>query len=320
MKSVTGIISIQDRPPGSSTLSGMLAGSILGIAAIASTANASENGGFSNFPVGAQTVGAAFLPPPGATEFYGYGLFYSATSVRDGAGNKIPGLSAQVFAQAPRIVHTWKTTFAGITITSGLVAESAYVKVKLNGNSDEDFGATLVGFEPFDLTAAWGNFHFLSGTHFYIPVGPYDRNSLANSTTNYAALAQQFAVTWLPTPRWDISINPNIEFNLRNKATGYRSGDQFGLTYGVSYRPFPGDPKWQLGVNGYYALQISDDRLRGTPVPGGNRLRKTSVGPQLIYSFTPAAVILVKWQHEMDVRNGPQGDLFWLEFAFPLPL
>jgi hypothetical protein len=282
------------------------------------TASASENGGFSNFPVGAQTVGAAFLPPPGATEFYGYGLYYSAQRIRDGSGDKIPGVAVTLFAQAPRIVHTWSTTFGGVAISSGLVGETAYVKVKAGGQNDDTFGATLIGIEPFDLTASWGNIHVLSGTHFYIAVGGYDRNALANSTTNYDALAQQFALTWMPTPRWDLSINPNVEFNLRNHATGYRSGDQFGLTWGLSYRPFEADPKLQLGLNGFHIHQLGDDRSHGTPVPGGNRLRKSAVGPQLTYSFTPAAVLLVKWQHEFDVRNGPQGELFWVEFALPV--
>ena len=282
------------------------------------TVSASENGGFSNFPVGAQTVGAAFLPPPGATEFYGYGLYYSAQRVRDGSGDKVPGVAVDLFAQAPRIVHTWATTVGGVAISSGLVGETAYVKVKAGGQSDDRFGATLIGVEPFDLTASWGNVHMLSGTHLYFAVGGYDRKALANSTTNYDALAQQFALTWTPTPRWDLSINPNVEFNLRNHATGYRSGDQFGLTWGASYRPLDTDPKLQLGLNGFYIRQLADDRSHGTPVPGGNRLRKSAVGPQAVYSFTPAAVLLMKWQHEFDVRNGPQGELFWIEFALPV--
>lgn len=282
------------------------------------TASASENGGFSNFPVGAQTVGAAFLPPPGATEFYGYGLYYSAQRVRDDHGDKVPGVAVNLFAQAPRLVHTWGVTFGGVAVSSGIVGETADVKVKAGGLHDDTFGLTLVGIEPFDLTASWGNLHVLSGTHFYIAVGRYDREALANSTTNYDALAQQFALTWTPTPRWDLSVNPNIEFNLRNHATGYRSGDQFGLTWGVSYRPFETNQKLQLGLNGFHIRQLADDRSHGTPVPGGNRLRKTAIGPQAVYSFTPAAVLLAKWQHEFDVRNGPQGELFWIEFALPM--
>lgn len=292
---------------------------LLCLAAAPFAAQASENGGFSNFPAGAQTLGDGFLPPPGATAFYGYLLYYSAHSFRDGAGHATsPGLKADVFAQAPRVVHTWKFSLGGIHVSSGLVGETDYIKIKVAGQRHESTGLDLMGIEPFDLTASYGNWYFLSGTHFYIPIGAYDRNAVANSSSHYAALAQQFAVTWMPTPRWDISLNPDIEFNMRNNSTGYRSGNQVAFTYGASYRPFPGDPKWQFGVNGYYIYQYADDRLYGAAVPGGFRLKKNGLGPQAAYWFSPAAVLLVKWQQEMGVRNGPQGDLYWVEFAFPL--
>jgi hypothetical protein len=285
-----------------------------------SAAIASENGGFSNFPAGAQTVASAFLPPPGATEFYAYLLYYSANSFRDGAGRPIsPGLKVDVFAQAPRVVHTWNLSLGGVNISSGLVAESDYIKAKTGTQRDEDVGMYLYGIEPFDLTASYGNWHFLSGTHFYIPGAAYNRNALANATSHYAALAQQFDVTWLPTPRIDISINPDLEFNMRNKATGYLSGDQFGFTWGASYRPFASDLRWQFGLNGFYAYQFTDDRIHGEAVAGGgSRLRKNAIGPQGIFWFSPAAALIVKEQHEMGVINGPKGDLYWVEFAFPL--
>jgi hypothetical protein len=280
---------------------------------------ASEHGGFSNFPAGAQTIGAAFLPPPGGTEAYGYLLYYSGNSFRDGAGHPTsPGVRASVFAQAPRVVHTWKWSLGGIHVSSGLVGETDYIKLKIAGQHHESTGLDLLGIEPFDLTASLGKWHFLSGTQFYIPLGPYDRNAVANASSHYAALAQQFGITWLPTPKWDFSLNPYVEFNMRNAATGYRSGNQFGLTWGGGYRPFPGAQQWQFGLSGFYIYQYTDDRDHGVTVPGGFRLKKNGIGPQLMYWFSPAAVLHVKWQEEMGVRNGPKGDLYWVEFAFPL--
>ncbi len=283
-------------------------------------AAASENGGFSSFPAGAQSVASGFLPPPGATEFYGYLLYYSANSFRDGAGHPTsPGLKVDVFAQAPRVVHTWNLSLGGVNISSGAVAESDYIKVKTGTQQDDDTALDLYGVEPFDLTASIGNWHFLSGTLFYIPGAPYNRNALANGTTHYAALAQQFDVTWLPTPRIEISINPDVEFNMRNKATGYRSGDQFGFTWGAGYRPFASDLRWQFGLNGFYDYQFTDDRIHGALAPDdGFRLKKSAIGPQAVFWFSPAAALIVKEQTEMDVRNGPKGELYWVEFAFPL--
>jgi hypothetical protein len=304
------------------TGAGRLAGAALWLLALCvavPAAQASENGTFSDFPVGAQTLADAFLPPPGATEFYGYFLYYAGNSVRDGAGHAVrPGIKVDVFAQAPRVVHTWKFALGPIHVSSGLVAETDYLKLKIAGQHYESTGLDEFGVEPFDLTASYGNWYFLSGTHFYITAWPYDRNSAANASSHYSSIAQQFGITWLPTPRWDISLNPNVEFNDRNHATGYRSGNSFGFTYGVSYRPCPHDLRWDVGVNGFVIDQLEGDRSYGVPVPGGNKLRKQGIGPQLAYWFTPGAVLLVKWQHEMAVRNGPQGDLYWVEFAFPI--
>ena len=40
-------------------------------------------GGLSNFPYGALTTYAAYLPQPGNTSFFGYALAYSAHTVRE---------------------------------------------------------------------------------------------------------------------------------------------------------------------------------------------------------------------------------------------
>ena len=47
-------------------------------------------------------------------------------------------------------------------------------------------------------------------------------------------------------------------------------------------------------------------------------LRKFALGPQITYYLTPAAAIVLKWQRELEVTNGPKGDRVWLEFAFPM--
>ncbi|MBI2799465.1 MAG: transporter [Gammaproteobacteria bacterium] len=73
---------------------------------------------------------------------------------------------------------------------------------------------------------------------------------MANSSTHYGSVTQQAGLTWLPNPRWDLSLNPNVSFNFRNGATDYRSGTLFGLTGGISYRPLVSDLRWQIGVNG----------------------------------------------------------------------
>jgi hypothetical protein len=284
----------------------------------ASLGAAASEGGASNYAVGAQTIAAALLPPPGATQFYAYVANVHSGRFRGGDGqSSIPRFDAEVTASAPRVMHGWATVH-GVDLSSGAFAELVCAKVKADGRSDQSAGLDLLGLEPISLTTTVGDWHFLIGTVLYIPMDAYHPNDLANSTTHDGSAALQSAVTWTPTPRWDVSLNPDILVNLRNKATGYRSGSIFGLTGGASRRPFAENLRWQVGVNGYYEEQVTDDHLQGQKVPGGFRLRKHALGPQFAFWQNPGTVWLVKWQHEFDVRNGQQGVLVWAVVSLPL--
>ena len=293
----------------------LLAVAALGLASLMPVAHAAE-GGLSNFPFGAQTSYAALMPPPDTTSFFGYALLYKADSVRDNNGDRIPGVEVEVIALAPRLVHSWKTSLWGFKLSSGIVVEGLYAEVKVPGAEDDDSGPTLLGIEPLYLTKSVGAWHFLTGPLIYLPLGSYNPNKLANSNLNFGALAYQFSSTWTPTADWDMSLNLAFEFKEKNDETDYRSGTQSGLTFGVGHRPFE-NKKWDLGVSGFYTYQLSDDHKAGVDLPGGARTRKLAFGPKVVYWITPAAGIVAQWHRETAVRNAPQGDLFWLECAFP---
>lgn len=274
-------------------------------------------GGLSNFPFGAQTTYAAFVPAPGTTSFFGYALYIDADSVRDDDGDKIPGVSLEAFALAPRLVHTWKTSLFGWKMTSGAVIEGIHVEVEVPGARDKDTGPTLLGFEPLYLSRSFDTLTLFTGPLIYLPLGSADRTQIANSNLNYGSFAWQVSSTWNPTARWDVSLNYAVEFKAENEETNYESGDQGGLTFGVGYKPFA-DLRWDLGVSGFYTHQMSDDRIDGERVPGGGRTKKFAIGPKLVYWITPAAAIVAQWHRESDVENAAEGDLFWLECTFPL--
>ena len=294
---------------------GTLSAALLGLLLLAPNARSAE-GGLSNFPFGAQTSYAAMMPAAGTTSFFGYALMYKADSVRDNNGDRIPGVEVEVIALAPRLVHSWEKSLWGFKLSSGVVLEGIYANVKVPGAEDSDSGPTLLGIEPLYLTKSVGAWHFLTGPLIYLPQGNYNRNKLANSNLNYGALAYQVSTTWTPTADWDISLNLAAEWKEKNDETDYRSGVQSGLTYGVSNRPFA-NKKWDLGISGFYSYQLTDDHQAGVDLPGGAKTRKLAIGPKVAYWITPAAGIVAMWHRETAVRNAPQGDLFWLECAFP---
>ncbi|MBK6657145.1 MAG: transporter [Proteobacteria bacterium] len=297
-----------------STLARSTTALLLLLALVGRAALAAENG-LSNFPYGAQTTYAAFVPAPGTNAFYGYSLYVNA-GLRDGDGDKLRGANVEVLAFAPRFLHTWKSTLAGWNVTSGGLTELLYADVKLPGAKDQDLGPTLIGLEPLNLSRTIGHWTFFQGVLIYLPLGTYQPDKLANSNVNYRSYAYQASVTWLPTPRFEMSLNGAIEFKDENNKTHYEAGPQASITFGTGYKPVEGS-KWDLGVSGYYTDGLADDERNGVTVAGGGRTRKFAMGPKVVYWLSPAAAIVAQWHHELVAENGTRGDLFWLECALP---
>ncbi|MGV8864680.1 MAG: SphA family protein [Pseudomonas sp.] len=279
---------------------------------------ATENGN-TNWPLGVQTVVPAILPAPGSTQFYSYSVFYNANSYRDNAGHSsLPGFKLDTFVQAVRVVHTWDyQPDNGIKLSSGIIGTADTLEVQAYGQKDRKTGMKQVYLSPLYLTYSPSDtLHLLTGFNVFLPVGGYDKKDLANTSSNYATYTQEFALTWFPSPSWEVSIEPTVSINQRNKDTDYRSGDVFDVDYLLGYR-IPALPQLQVGLVGYYTHQFTNDTLNGADLPDA-RLEKLAYGPQLFYAFNKSSGVVVKWMHESVVKNGPKGDGLWFEATFPL--
>ena len=304
---------------GSVTWRGITHGVLLaGLSASSTALLAAEGGGLGNYGVGALTIGSGFAPPPGKTQVAGYLLYYSADRFRGESGkeNIIPGFSLDLFVEALILKHTWDLKLGGLKVSSALLQEAAHVDLEAGGQSDKATGNWALGIQPLILSGSKGNLHFLAGSYFFFPAGDYEPESLANPGLNYASFSQEIAFTWLFNANWTFDLSTNINVNGSNHDTGYRSGDVLGVTYAAAYRPSQA-PKWQIGMSGLYFNQIEDDELNNQKVPGGFRTKKFTGGPQVSYWPTQASAIAFKWHHEFEVRNGPQGDQFWIQGAVP---
>lgn len=306
--------------------SGVLCRAVCGLSLLAGTvlmpslASASENGGFGPFAVGAQTLGSGVLAPPGVTVNYGYLLYYTADKFVGNNGKTfIPDFQLDAVAEATMTRHTWQFTAAGFNFGSAIIQQAVDLKVNINGQKDSSSGAVLVNLVPLVVGRHMGDWHVLTASHFLMP-GNYDKDELANATQNYFTYTQELSITWIPSPQWMLDLSTNYSWNRRNHQTDYKSGNLYGLTWGANYRPIASDPHWQVGLQGLYLKQVEDDRIGkdSVPLPGGFRLSKMNVGPQFGYWFNPGAAVVLKWTNELNTRNGPEGDIFWLQAAFPI--
>jgi hypothetical protein len=135
-----------------------------------------------------------------------------------------PNIGIDAFGNANRIVHTWSVTYGGFNFSTDVTMISDGTTVKL-GSSLQD---TNVGIEefyviPLEVTYQWGDVHFLAGTGVAIPVSSYDPTRLANASLNYYGINQTVAVTWFPSPKWELSAQAEFTFNFRNPATQSRA-------------------------------------------------------------------------------------------------
>ncbi len=285
---------------------------------VAPSVEATENGQTS-YPVGVNTVLNGVLPPPGETQFYNYTLYYDAGKFAGPHGESlIPGFQLNAFIDAPRVVHTWGTTFGPFTLSSGVIVPLVHARVDTPGGSGKRTGLGDIILEPLFINYSNPSRSFFGylTTEISVPTGSYSANRVANTGRNVYAFMPQVSTTWFPTPAVEISTTTLVEVSLRNPATGYQSGAIAELEYLVGYSL---NSKLQLGIQGFLLKQFTDDDVNGTRVgEDGFRGQAVAIGPQLRYMWSHAAGIVFKYQREFAVRNRPQGNKFWMELCFPL--
>ena len=231
-------------------------------------ADAMENGA-TQWPSGVQTVIPAILPAPGETALYNYSLYYHADSFKDRNGNDlVPGFDLSVAAEAPRIVHTWRTKLGSWNMSSAVVLAGNYVKVEQDAApgvhlEDLTFGLNFLYLTRLYLTYNTAALHVEIGPSVFIPGGDYDSNDLANPTVNYFAYQQEFSVTYFPTKTLELSTLAVIDINAENPDTDYRSGAFFSIDWGVNWAPIASTPNLFFGIGGYYINQFTDDEIDG---------------------------------------------------------
>jgi len=284
------------------------------------TAFASENA-LNHYPIGATTLVAGILPPPGQTSLYNYTQLYRSTRLNDSDGSSIaPDFDLQVWAEALKLIHAWTPTFGPFFLASTLILPMTSVSIDAfdrhdtsTGLGDPAVGPIYIGYANPDKTL----FGYL-GVDIFAPLGKYNVNKLANNGINYWTIAPSLALTWVPNSRVEISGLAYFEFNTVNTKTNYLSGNTFIVDGNISHSPFRAIPRLKFAIQGFAFLQYSDDQSNGSSVPGGNRGRAFSLGPQISYDIVKGGGILIKYQKEFLAQNRPQGDKFWFEFAFPL--
>lgn len=297
--------------------------SLVGLCALVLTSMANDvlatENGQTNYPVGVNTALNGLLPAPGQTYFYNYTQLYRAESFRGSDGKaSIPKFSAEVVVDAPRVVHTWKQMLGPFTLATGAIVPMFHVSSTVFGEKDveNNIGDVIVHPLMFGYVNEVHNFFtFLAPFDMALPTGEYDKSRIANTGQNHLAFMPNWQATWFPNPKIEISTAFTAEVYTKNHDTNYQSGT---VLSGEALFGYSITDKWQVGIQGFYTKQLTDDELDGHTYLDGFRGQAAAIGPQIRYTVSPGVAVIAKYQHEFDVENRSKGDKFWVQFAFPL--
>lgn len=284
---------------------------------------ATENGN-SNKPPGVDTV-AAGLMHEGGWRITTTLSHYEADENRDGGGNKPNNISnyllrAQVLSM--RVQYVWPgVEWLGASVETRF-GHLLYADLKFRADirtpvstlrlRGSDNGALAAGFAgPVMLGWKGKTVHQVFGPLIIYPTRNYDRSQTTNLSSGYRSFVPFYGITWFPSEGWEASAAATVSFNQTNKTTGYRSGREALVDFGVDRVVAQG---LRVGLSGYAYKQLSDDVSNGVTVAGGNRGQVFALGPQVRYRASKNFGITFKWHPEFKVENRPVGNRAFIQF------
>ncbi len=277
-------------------------------------AQATEGGG-SSYPMGADNYMTGAMPPPG---FYAqmFAERYRADRLLDNRGKSALDdfhLSADVIA--PRLIWvTEQKVLLDGALAFHLNVPLVDLRVDVNGQHQKKTGMGDIIFGPALGYHYSDKFHAIYALDIFAPTGRYGRGDLANIGRNYWAFEPVAAFSYVDPVGMNADIKIMYDFNLRNSATDYRSGQELHADYSLGWGLGNG---WVIGVGGYIYRQTTDDRQDGDRV-ADNKGRAVAIGPSVKYASDSGWFVTAKWQKESQVRNRPEGEAYWVKLTIPL--
>ena len=285
----------------------------LALLASAGAAQATEGGGSTN-PSGVENFAAAVAPPPG---FYlmGYGSSYSSNKVMDNSGNNanVPGFKLQVNAVSLRTPWVTPYEMLGGTLALHTIIPVVDISLSLAGASQNKMGLGDITVGAAVVTHYSPKLHSVLGLDFVLPTGGYNQADKVNIGRNYLSIQTAYILSYFDPTGFNGDVKLTLNFNQKNSATQYTSGDELFVDYAAGYGFGNG---WTAGVGGHLRQQFNDDVQNGLTV-ANYRASSFSIGPSVKYDNGKGWFITAKLQQEVSVKNTTQGSALWIKSTIP---
>ncbi|OPY65924.1 MAG: hypothetical protein A4E63_02784 [Syntrophorhabdus sp. PtaU1.Bin050] len=275
-------------------------------------------GGNSHYPGTMEDFYAGLLPPEGVY-LIDYMPIVQSNRLAGNNGKEADGVDFKMdgIFNAPRILFVTPWKIAGGNFCFHIFPSAGYLHVSVNGKSQSKTGIGDLDLGPA-IKWHFKDFHMVAGLDLYMPTGAYDKDDLANIGLNYWTINPLMAFTYIggkdaPLPGFEVSGKLDYMFNTVNAATGYKSGQQFGVNYLIGQH----FGSWGVGINGQWMIQTTDDKIRNEPANfNGNRTSWFSVGGAVSYQL-PKGSVTAKYVTDVSNKNCAKIDKILLKFVYP---
>lgn len=274
-------------------------------------------GNSSSWPMGIENFNMGLVPPPG---FYGqvFAMHYNADTLRDDDGHD-SGLDFDLRMSAimPRFIWITEQKVLGGNLGFHVLVPLLDGRLKVNGQRETESGVGDVHLGPLISHHYSDKLHTAFGFDLVLPTGEFDRDENLNLGRNHETLQLIYALTYLDPKGLQADVRFMYEFNAENDDTDYTSGQEFHFDYAVGWGFGNG---WTAGVGGYAYWQVTNDDNDGR-FYGGQEFEKGrafGIGPSVQYASPNGWFLSAKWQDDVEVRNRPDGNSYWLKWTFPI--
>lgn len=258
----------------------------------------------SHYPIGAEGVKGADLPPPG---FYlrDYNYFYYADKV-DGLPLK---MDIFAYVQAPRLVWITPWKILGANYGCDVIVPFAYQNLTGQLGTAGQFNLADIYACPMVLSWHLQQFAFSTAYGVWAPSGNFDASTplrdLDSPGKGYWSHMFTLGGVWYPDEQktWAVALLNRYEISTEQDQTHYTPGNMLSMEWGLSKTIIPGV---DLGLVGYYQQETTEDS------GGKNAAQALShvvgVGPEAgVHWKSIGLSSTLRYVYEVDAKDRPQG-------------
>ncbi len=260
----------------------------------------------SHYPLGAEGIKGADLPPPG---FYvrDYNYFYTA--------DKVDGLPANIdlfaYVQAPKLVWMSPWTILGANYGMDTIVPFADTHVSAPFGNGSQFNLADIYFSPLVLAWHFKQFDIGAAYGIWAPSGNFDTSSPLKQMTSpgrgYWSHMLTLGGVWYPDEEktWAVSLLNRYEISTEQDDTHITPGNMLSMEWGVSKNI---GHETDLGLIGYYQQQITEDSASSDATAATSLSNVFGVGPEINTVWTKIGLITsLRYIYEIEARDRPQG-------------